>query len=182
MKKFFASVLLLAALAVGLAPAARADSYSWGSSYQGSNRSYRNLVKLTSDVVNNNASADTIADVTGLSFKVAAGVTYHFYAVIPYTSAATTTGSRWSVSGPTSPTLLNYTSRYTAGATSQTVNFASAYDIPAASNSDCLTAGDVAVLEGVIIPSASGTVTVRFASEVSGSAVTAKAGATLEWW
>jgi hypothetical protein len=76
--------------------------------------SYRTLVTLNGNVVNNNASANTIADVTGLSFPVTAGTTYRFYAMIRYSSAATTTGSRWSVSAPANPTLLNYVSRYIA--------------------------------------------------------------------
>lgn len=140
-----------------------------------------NWVVLSSDVVNNNASANTIADVTGLSFSVTAGYTYWFRFVIPYDSAATTTGSRWSINGPGSPTMLNYTSRYTLTATSQTINSATAYDIPAASNATSLTTGNVAEIEGYIIPSSDGTVIARFASEVSSSAVTAKAGGLLQW-
>ena len=140
-----------------------------------------NTVVLSSDVTNNNASANTIADVTGLSFAVTAGETYWFYFSIPYTSAATTTGSRWSVNGPAAPTLLNYSSYYTLTATSQTVNYATAYDIPAASNATSLTAGNVATIEGFIKPSANGTVVARFASEVSSSAVVAKAGALCQW-
>lgn len=146
-----------------------------------SGTNYRNLVSLGSDVINSSAVANTLADVTGLSFTVTAGTTYHFYALIPYTSAITTTGSRWTINAPTT-TLLNYTSRYTLTATSQTINFASAVSIPAASNASSLTAGNVAILEGVIKPSANGTVQIRFASEVANSAITAKAGATLEWW
>lgn len=141
-----------------------------------------NLVVLASDVTNNNATANTIADVTGLSFSVTAGETYHFEFFIPYTSAATTTGSRWSVNGPGSPTLLNYTSQYTLTATSMTTNYATAYDIPAASNATSLTAGNVAWIAGIIKPSANGTVIARFASEVASSAITAKAGALLKWY
>jgi hypothetical protein len=141
---------------------------------------YRTLVTLGSDVVNNNATANTLADVTGLSFPVTAGTTYHFYAMIPYSSAATTTGSRWTINAPTT-TLLNYTSRYTLTATTQTVIFASAVGIPAASNASSL-ANSIAIMEGVITPSANGTVIIRFASEIALSAITAKAGATLEWW
>lgn len=140
-----------------------------------------NLIVLAADVTNNNASADTIADVTGLTFLALAGKKYYFRAIIPYTSAATTTGSRWSINGPTAPTLLNYTSNYTLTATSQTVNYATAYDIPAASNATSLTAGNIAVVEGIIVPSVDGNVTVRFASEVTSSAIVAKAGAMLEW-
>lgn len=141
-----------------------------------------NLVVLASDVVNNNAVANTIADVTGLSFSVTAGETYHFEFFIPYTSAATTTGSRWSISGPGSPTMLNYTSQYTITATTLTSNYATAYDIPAASNASSLTAGNIAWLAGIIKPSANGTVIARFASEIANSAITAKAGALLKWY
>lgn len=140
-----------------------------------------NTVVLASDVVNNNGSANTIADVTGLSFAVTAGETYWFEFTIPYTSAATTTGSRWAINGPGSPTLLNYRSEYTLTATSTTVNSATAYDTPAASNASSLTAGNVATLWGFIKPSANGTVIARFASEIASSAITAKAGATCRW-
>lgn len=140
-----------------------------------------NMVVLSGDVVNNNGTANTIADVTGLSFAVTAGETYWFEFVIPYTSAATTTGSRWSINGPAAPTMLNMRSEYTLAATTTTVNSITAYDIPAASNATSLTAGNVATMWGVITPSQNGTVIARFASEVSGSAITAKAGATLRW-
>lgn len=140
-----------------------------------------NVVVLASDVVNNNAVANTIQDVTGLSFAVTAGETYWFEFVIPYTSAATTTGSRWAINGPAAPTLLNMRSEYTLTATTATLNSITAYDIPAASNATSLTAGNVATLWGVIKPSSNGTVIARFASEVSSSAITAKAGAVLRW-
>jgi hypothetical protein len=140
-----------------------------------------NIVVLSGDVVNNNAVANTIADVTGLSFAVTADQTYWFEFVIPYTSAATTTGSRWAINGPAAPTLLNMRSEYTLAATTTTVNSVTAYDTPSGANATSLTAGNVATLWGVIKPSQNGTVVARFASEVSGSAITAKAGATLRW-
>lgn len=139
-----------------------------------------NTVVLSEDVVNNNAVANTIANVTGLSFDVVAGQTYWFEFVIPYTSAATTTGSRWSITGPAF-TMLNMRSEYTLTATTTTVNSITAYDIPAASNASSLTAGNVATMWGIINPSADGTVVARFASEITASAITAKAGATLRW-
>lgn len=141
----------------------------------------RTIVELASDVVNNNATANTIADVTGLSFAVTAGTIYRFKATIYYTSASTNTGSRWSVSGPASPTFLSYSSNYSLTATTQTLNNLSAYDLPANSNANSLT-NSIAEITGIIKPSANGTVIIRFASEVSNSAITAKAGSTLEWW
>lgn len=138
-------------------------------------------VVLASDVTNNNAVANTIADVTGLSFAVTAGQTYWFEFVIPYTSAATATGSRWSINGPAAPTMLNYRSEYTLAATTTTLNSATAYDIPAASNGTSLTAGNVATIWGIIKPSSDGTVIARFASEISLSAIVAKAGAVCRY-
>jgi hypothetical protein len=141
-----------------------------------------NIVVLSSDVTNNNASANSIADVTGLSFSVTAGETYLFRFVCDYTANNTTTGSRWSVNGP-SATRLSYRSSYSLTTTSETVNSGlTAYDLPAASNTtSASTAGNQAVVEGYITPSANGTVILRFASEVSSAAIIAKAGSKLLW-
>lgn len=142
-----------------------------------------NLVVLASDVTNSNAVANTAQDVTGLGFSVTAGETYFFRATIQYTAAATTTGSRWSINGPASPTSLRYASTYALTTTSQTTNFGlTAYDQPAASNaSSAATGANTAWIEGLIRPSADGVVVVRFASEVLSSAIVALAGSTLEW-
>lgn len=142
-----------------------------------------NTVVLASDVTNNNATANTIANVTGLSFDVTAGETYWFYFLITYTSAATTTGSRWSISGPGSPTALRYRSDYSLTATTRTSNDGLlAYDVPAASNgTSAATGSNVACIEGFITPSGNGTVIARFASEVASSAIIARAGSMLQW-
>lgn len=142
-----------------------------------------NLVILSSDVVNNNAVANTIQDVTGLSFSVTAGEAYWFSFRIDYTAAATATGSRWSINGPASPTRLSYWSNYSLTTTTITNNQSlTAYDTPAASSATSAgTAGNFALIEGFIQPSANGTVSARFASEVSSSAITAKAGSILQW-
>jgi hypothetical protein len=134
-------------------------------------------VVLGSDVTNNNAVANTIADVTGLSFPVTAGNTYVFEFNILYTSAATTTGSRWSINGPTT-TLLVYASEYSLAATTTTRNAnLTAYNLPAGSNATSgNTASNQAKIWGIIRPSANGTVIARFASEVANSAIVAKAG------
>lgn len=140
-----------------------------------------NVVVLSGDQTNNNASANTMQDVTGLSFAVTAGQTYWFEFVIDYTAAATTTGSRWAINGPAT-TRLSYTSEYSLTTTTKTVNNVVAYDTPAASNATSpSTAGNIATIWGYITPSANGTVIARFASEVSGSAIVAKAGSALRW-
>jgi len=139
-----------------------------------------NTVVLSENVVNNNVAANTMQDVTGLSFPVTAGEVYWFEFTIPYSSAATGTGSRWSINGP-SISRLNYRSEYTLTATTTTVNSATAYDIPAANNASSLTTGNVATIWGVVVPAANGTVIARFASETSNTAITALAGAVLRW-
>lgn len=144
----------------------------------GGGSNYKTLVTLGADVTN---STTTIANVTGLSFAVVANTTYRFYIIIPYTAAATTTGSRWTLTAPAN-TIFSYTSKYTLTATTQTVNYASANDIPAAANASSLTVGNLCIIEGVVRPSANGTVQVRFGSEVAASAIVAKAGATIEHW
>lgn len=131
---------------------------------------------LAADVTNNNAVANSIADVTGLSFAVVSGTRYWFEFFIRYTSAATTTGSRWAINGPAF-SELTYDSDYTLTATTRTLNSGNtAYDLPAASSASSLTAGNMAWIAGWVKPSADGTVIARFASEVASSAIVAKAG------
>lgn len=143
--------------------------------------SNRNIVSISTDVTNSNAVANTLADVTGLSFNVTAGILYHFYAIIPYTSASPSNGSRWTIDAPAT-TLLNYTSRYTINATSETVNYANAINVPTGCNNNSNPNGNLAIIEGLIKPSANGTLQIRFASEGANAAITAKAGASLEYW
>lgn len=136
---------------------------------------------LAADVTNNNATANSIADVVGLSFPVNAGSRYHFNFVISYTAAATATGSRWSINGP-STTYLSYRSEYSLTTTTRTINDLVAYDQPTASNaSSAATTGNMAIIEGFVIPSANGSIIARFASEVSSSAIIAKAGSVVSW-
>jgi len=127
---------------------------------------------ISSPVAN---STTSFADVTGLSFAVVSGNLYWFKFVIPYNSAATTTGSAWAINGP-SQTLLNYRCQYTLTATSETQHYLGAYNSGSA-NASSLSTGNVCIMEGVIKPSANGTVIARFLSEVSSSAITALAGA-----
>ena len=141
------------------------------------------FVILGSDVTNNNASANTLEDVTGLSFAVTSGETYRFKFWVEYTAAASTTGSRWTISGPTT-TNLAYTQQNNLDGASFQWASRSAYNQGNLSSGSTTTANftNVAVVEGVIVPSANGTVQLRFASEISSSAITAKAGSSyLEW-
>jgi hypothetical protein len=134
-------------------------------------------VVLGGDVTNNNAVANTMQDVTGLSFAVTGGNTYWFKFVIQYTAAASATGSRWAINGSAAPTLITYQSEYTLTTTTSTRNaMVQAYDSPAACNATSVVAQNMAIIQGIIKPSQADTIIARFASEVSGSAIVAKAG------
>lgn len=136
-----------------------------------------NIVRLTADVTNNNATANTIADVTGLSFPMLANKTYEFDFQIMYTAAATTTGSRWALAwGGVGTTYIDYLSEYSLTTTTTTRNaLLQAADLPAASNaSSAATGNNFARITGVIRPTADATLQARFASEISGSAIVAK--------
>jgi len=135
-------------------------------------------MKVLSTDVAANTTANLLKDITDLSFDVISGKYYYFKAVINYTSAITSTGSRWTINGPTA-TFISYISTYTLTATTQTLNYSSAYDFPSTSNASSLTVGNIAIIEGFVLPSANGTIVVRFANEVINSAITAKKGSIL---
>jgi hypothetical protein len=153
---------------------------------QGSNAigSGLNLVVLGSDVVNNNAVANTLQDVTGLNFPVNTGKTYYFRFVFKYDSAVGTTGSRWTVNtvGATSITAISYQSQYALTTATNTINVLNAVDLPATSNatSPYLT-NNSGWIEGFVTAGANGSLILRFASEVLSSAITAKAGSLVYW-
>lgn len=132
-------------------------------------------------IANAHATPLTLADIPELSFPVAAGRLYKFKLDMAFTAAAITTGSRWTINGPAAPTFLSYTSWYTLTALTETVNYSSAYQLPAAANASSLLLGNQAVIEGFIVPSINGAVVPQFASEITLSAITFKYG-TLEVW
>lgn len=139
-------------------------------------------VILGSDVINNDAVANTLADVTGLGFPVKSGKRYWFRFYGAYTAAAATTGSRWVINGPTI-TDLRYRSEYSLTTTTQTINEGlSLYNTPAAANaSSAATGSNIFLIEGFIMAAVDGTVQLRFASEVSASEIRARIGSFVEY-
>ncbi len=138
---------------------------------------------LGADVANAEAVALTYADITGLSFAVAASTRYRFRFVIDYTAAAATTGSKWSINGPAATRLI-YRMHFTSGVGSDEIFHSSAYNEPSSSAASTGSAAgaNLAVIEGIVlIGGAGGTIVARFASEISGSAITAKAGSFVEY-
>ena len=136
---------------------------------------------LSSNVTNSDATG-AFQDVTGLSFSVVSGATYSFKFVIIYSVNNVTTGSKWSINGPAF-TSLGY--RVTYPSTSQTAvinNSPNAYDNGTATTATPLTAGNIAIIEGIIRPSASGTLIARSACEiVAGATVTATIGSYVDF-
>jgi len=134
-------------------------------------------------VVNNNAIANTMQDITGLQFAGIAGQKYWFKLMCDYSAALATTGSRWSINGESAPTELTYDSDYALTVTTRTINPSlNAYDLPAAVNATTPSlTGNIAIVEGFIRPAANGLIKGRFASEVAGSAITVKPGSFLQW-
>ncbi len=142
-------------------------------------------VYLTADVVDN-SGACTLTDVTGLYFYAEANTTYYFHANIYYTSAATGTGSKWTINGPALGTgSVSYTSNYQLTGTTSTNNATmTSYQLPASCNtSSIIVAYNLAFIDGTITTGATaGNVIVQFATEANNSAITAKAGSYLTWW
>lgn len=142
------------------------------------------IVVLASDVTNNNATLNTIADVTGLSFAITNTKLYDFEFNCIYTAAATTTGSRWAVNASAGTAAnLSMTSEYSLTTTTTTRNaLIQAFDSPSASNAtSASTTNNLAVMKGVIRATADATLIARFASEVANSAIVCKAGSFVKY-
>jgi hypothetical protein len=143
----------------------------------------RSYVKLASAVNNGSTAANTFFDVTGLSFAVTSGVTYHFHAHLNYTSSGTANGARFSCNGPAFTNLF-YVAEWTLTATSMaTRNVQSTYNAGTVGATSSAT-GNICIIDGSITPSASGTFILRAASELVGPAnvISILAGSSLEYW
>lgn len=140
------------------------------------------ILVLAADVPNAEAVANTLLDITALGFAVEANKLYDFEFQLVYTAAATTTGARFTVNGPAA-TFLNYSSEYSLTTTTTTKNaLLQAYNLPAAANlTSAATGNNWCVIKGIVQPSAAGILVPRFASEVSASAITVKAGSFVRW-
>jgi Collagen triple helix repeat (20 copies) len=120
-------------------------------------------------------------DIATLQFPVISGKIYSFQFVIAYSSAATTTGAKFGINGP-SQNLLNYTSEYTLTATTTTKNTGlAAYDLPATANATSLLTGNICIIQGIIGTTATGNVVARFATEIAASAVTVLVGSFVKF-
>ncbi len=132
------------------------------------------VVILGSDVTNDNAVADTLEDITGLSFPVNSGSVYYFKFHIHVEETTPTNGYRFTINGPSKTSIVYSTTSVS------TINTYDDYELPIAS----VGAGggvDFIIIEGTIKPSANGTVIARFASELNTETVTAKEGSFVQY-
>jgi hypothetical protein len=139
------------------------------------------LPTFTFKTADHNTTATAFADVPELNFAVTAGVSYNFKFVCLFSAALITTGSRWAVNGPASPTRLLYRVLFPASTTGLVANGAfTLYDQPTATVSSGAPNNNCALVEGIITPSANGTVSLRFASEIAGSQIQCQVNSYLE--
>lgn len=145
----------------------------------GGGSSNTTIVTLASDV---GTTSTSYANVTGLSFAVTSGTMYRFYIVIAYTAASTSTASLWSLSGPSLTRGVWMTANGGAYGSVLQTYAQSTYDSGLIVTGSSGATNGACVMEGFVLPSASGTLIVRVASGTSGSAITAKAGSTITYW
>lgn len=141
------------------------------------------LVRVT---VDQPFTATALADVTSLTFPVAAGGLYRFTFFVAYRTAATTTGARFGLTFPAATAQAatvriagigndGTDSEFTGSITSSGDSVVSA--AVAAANTDYL-----AVIEGVLLPTANGNLQLRAATEIANSALTIRNGSHGQLW
>jgi hypothetical protein len=122
---------------------------------------------------------------TGLNVPVVNGETMRFQFLIAWVANAATTGAKFSLLGP-AHTRLVFDTRFNTTATALTratvlgqANDASPIAVGTASDA----AENLCIIEGLILPSASGDLKLRSAAEIaSPGSVTVKAGSSVLYW
>lgn len=134
--------------------------------------------KLTADF--GTTTTTTLGNVTGLSFAVSNGSYYVFEFGILYQAAATTTGLKMSVTIPAATVFTATAQAWSSAADGTAAAFfgriTTSGDAVTATGSEAANTTYLALIKGVLVPSADGTLQARYASEVSGSTVTIKQG------
>lgn len=127
---------------------------------------------ITADTSN---AAATAANVTGGTLSLPVVGTYEFEWLIRYGTAASTTGIRFALTGPTFSTM-NFVAEIWTTATTMSAAEASAYATLVGATSGPGAAFRTALIRGWIVTTATGTLQLQIASSAAASAVTVKAG------
>lgn len=136
------------------------------------------VVILGADQTN---STTSFADVTGLSFSVAAATKYLIYTLAIFQTDTVTTGIKFSLNGPAAASLILFNHSIPTATTSALNRSGRAFDTTAASTGiDIINTSTLITLDAIFVNGANaGTLSLRFASEVDTSVVTVKAGSVL---
>jgi hypothetical protein len=134
------------------------------------------VVRKTAD--QSNSSGTVLADVTGLTFPVAANTAYVFEFHLFVVAQALTTGLVVSVNGPLLPTHVRFGAHIPTTATAFFSGGATAYDTALVSTATpSLTVPHLTIVRGVLENGINaGTLALRMRSEVNGSSVTIQRG------
>lgn len=135
------------------------------------------VTTLKADVV---STTTTFANVAALSFAVLAGQTYRFRFTLLVSGATSAVSPKLSLNGPAFSALGYTRTQMDAPGGGGMVGLPlNTYDAIALPPSMALVDGNIFIVEGIIKPTASGTVFLRHAS-TSPNASTIRAGSTLE--
>lgn len=127
-------------------------------------------VRVAADQATSNPA---FIDVPGMQFPVAPNSNYEFIFKGAYTAASATTGLQLSVNGPASPTFMRAIGTIFSSTTAPLVGAIGAYDAPIAGTaSGGATALPFELAGTLSTGAAGGTLSLRFRTEVNGSAVT----------
>jgi hypothetical protein len=127
----------------------------------------------------------TATVVSGLSFTVASGVRYRFKYSICFTTGATTTGITLSVNGPTTSNLIYVGRIWTNGngaAAPAQYSFRTWASAMTTSSIDATLNECFADIEGVFVPSATGTLSLRWSTGTAGVTARMQAGTCGQLW
>lgn len=140
-------------------------------------------VKLAADLPA--FTSTTLANATGLAFAVTSGVVCRFRFDVIFRTAALTTGIRLGLTCPAFTVLAaNVTTPFAADGTGMMFEGAitTSGDSVLSTGVAAANADNLAVIEGVLLPSANGTLQLQAATEVAASAATVRAGSNGQLW
>lgn len=134
--------------------------------------------KLTADEA---GKTDATLANTGLSFELVSGDYHHFKFVVVWRSTSTTVGLKLGLTFPAATVFAAKAMHHgqtTDGATTEpwSGNITTSGDSVVSTAAVAANTNYVAVIEGVIVPSADGTLMVQYAAETTGATVTMKQG------
>ena len=127
-------------------------------------------------------TSQSLVDCTDLSASLTSGVLYQFRFLVRWQSTATTNGIWLSVNGPTT-THLSWRSFTPTSATAVITRFQNTWN-SGATTTACGTANAdfFSIVEGLVKPSANGTLILRFASELGSQTAKIMVDSTLQLW